>query len=356
MWGLAGGNYCNMNPIAQTWWVLYPFYGLKIEDENHGLESPMFDQFHVMSRLHLPNLAEDLKEPKWFSTANALGDGYDTLLAIRNVSGQEEIYESTKEDADFFGAVLAIATFSNVDIHYASSLFEKLTRPIAKNRLALSLASGRSSFASHMERTQLASVIFIENYLKYTRESLKDLLLSNDLGFGRILLDPNASLPGELGGRLRAATIIFDDSLRQRDYSLQVLGCLTVMETLFKRRDGYENFKERIRTALGTLFCRYQRLEDLIIARHNFVHEGKRIVNQGFTYDALLLALSCMVSYSNLAPHYYNHSHLIDSIDERTSDAQAQIDVGKEKISRIPRLKIWAVPKHIEEYVLAGGA
>ncbi len=92
-----------MNPIAQTWWVLYPFYGLKIEDESHGLESPMFDQFHVISRKHLPDLSEDLKEPKFFSTADAFGGGYDTLLAIKNVSGQEEIYESTKEDADFLG-------------------------------------------------------------------------------------------------------------------------------------------------------------------------------------------------------------------------------------------------------------
>ncbi len=254
--------------------------------------------------------------------------------------------------------MVAIATFSNVDIHYASSLFEKLTRPIAKNRLALSLVSGRSSFSSHLERTQLPSVIFIENYLPYTRKGLKDLLMSNDLCFGRILLDPNASPPGELAGRLRAATIIFDDTLRQRDFSLQVLGCLTVMETLFKRRDGYDNFKERIRTVLGTLFCHHQKLEDLINARHDFVHEGKRIVNQGLTYDALLLALACLVSYSNLALHYcpYNHEHLIDSIDRRSADILIRIEEGKEKISRIPRLKIWAVPKNIEDYLLAGGA
>ncbi len=330
-------------------WVLFPYYGLDLDMDGHGLHDPMFETLHVMPRSQLPSLISELKSPILFGP-NTLGDEFEAFLCVRTPQYDNFDVNKTRE-AELFGAIIAVAVYSTNHI-YATSLFEKLGHLNSENRLAADIVNGRSACSLWGEMVRLSSVAFHPKSLSCSRNSLKDLILSNDLGFGRKLLLKSEELPSSLSGRLRAAVLILDNAFHQRDYSIQVLMCTTVMETLFKKETDYSKFKERVSTIFGwsTLHLEF---EEVIQKRHDFVHRGIEVDDQGITYKALCLALGSIVAYSSLTPYYAtpipikntHFDYFLDCLDRasKSSTFQSYLDECFSKYSRIENLKFHIV-------------
>lgn len=339
------------------WWVLYPYYGVKLESEVHGLDKPLFPDFTVVSRARIPDLAACLKPPVLFHSADNLSADFETFLAIRTTE-REEIFDNTKDNAELFGAIIALATYST-NMCFSSSLLEKLSMTNSENRLAADILNGRSSFARWMERRGVRTVCYQPNCFSHTWDSLRALLLSPDLGFGCLLLEPSESISDSLKGRLRTAVLILDEAMRQKDYSLQVLGCMTVMECLFKKNTDYTTFTKRIPKILGTYTCFHLHFQSVLDSRHDFVHKGVKLHEQALTYSALPLALASLVAYSNLAPHYTSWELMMKAIDHLEAGKtvlQDRIAVGFDKISRIENIKHFVTRDLTEEEILAANS
>src|SRR4051794_32752805 len=49
--------------VQDTWWILYPMYGLEITDEKADLDHPMFGDCTIVSKQHFPQIADLVMAP-----------------------------------------------------------------------------------------------------------------------------------------------------------------------------------------------------------------------------------------------------------------------------------------------------
>jgi hypothetical protein len=336
----------NVENARKDWWILYPFYGLKMLDKTDGISHPMLPNHSVVSRDHISAIVKRLKHPPLFKNADFLDPECESFIAIRTTRiAEKNLFDDTKDEAKFFASIIALIAFCN-RYPFSCSLYELLAKRHSEDRLGISFDEGRTSFQRWGERAKARFVYFQPNGFQYTRKDLKKLLLNRDIGFGHLLLTKSSKVDPNLIGPLKTAILILGDALHQRDRSLRLLSCVTAMEILFKRESSYDLFKRRIPLILGKNTIHHLKFGKVIDARHDFVHKGVRVQDESLDFCAHRLAIASVIGYSYLADLFPSPKEMqkkLDLLDKGNAKEMAvlkrRIDNGFTKFSKIDIVK-----------------
>jgi hypothetical protein len=319
--------------MKKNWWSLYPFIGLEITDKRSGFDKPLFRNFHILNSNSAKSLASHIKYQnikskrvassdhisvkhieKWFEP---IGRDCDSLIAVRKwIDDDDKIMEEALDDANLFAAIVALACYSqNFNLYYYA-LRENLVKYERKIGAAFSI-EGQSMTTGHHSQISSSPSIYIQPKIwKMKRSELKKIILNPQLGFGRMLLNSDPKLK-PYRHQLQAAVLTLDNAIRQRDRSSILLGSVNAIDMLFSD-DGHSNFKrlkQRITVILNEPTVSWLKVDDVFQARHNFIHDGQRVVEPELAARARHTALMAIIMYSNLASFFKNRPTMFSYLD-----------------------------------------
>ncbi|MDC4225193.1 MAG: hypothetical protein MPW14_18140 [Candidatus Manganitrophus sp.] len=325
----------------ELWWVFYPLKGIDVTGPvNDLLNDPLFGDATIISKNHIKDIVLSLKlnEQKTpehdheksliFLMEHAGIDGeFHSFMAVcrsspprRLIKGKGDFVSSMGLDkkarlrASQLVSALALSILAKSKTWQTCGMVEQLregTRPLAMMCLkdgSFSLQGG--SFGNARTIRSRDSIIYL---------SRKTLSLLSDSYTGTLmtsLVDQNRQLGKSLHRAITESAICLSNALHSVDPANQNLGAVTAIEILIANQgDSFESIKGRILSLIGETNFNYYKGNDVLRARHLYVHKALEPSGSAIANTSLALALVCLCEYSHLAQRFKAKSEVISYLD-----------------------------------------
>jgi hypothetical protein len=259
-----------MTEIANTWWILYPFRGLDIADEQHDVINPAFGDFTVIAKKHIRQIIPLLNFTD--DTVHGEQNERDVIYMMENATFREDfdsfIAVRRKGVIDQKGRVPEIVKDARVRAYQIASLFTIIF-------LAESSTGETCGLVEQIHKQIQSTVMFDINnkgfrfqvgglYPLIIRPLTKAITLSIDelnlilhksqyIHLKSILLPQRQNLPKSLSHAITQAAIRLSDAIHSVTPSSQLLGAVTSMEILLaSQTEKYDSLTNRLSALLGT--------------------------------------------------------------------------------------------------------
>jgi hypothetical protein len=318
--------------VERTWWTLFPFRGLIITDKRHELRHPLFNDVTFLSIQHVPHVIAALKLEKEsrFDFAQTVRhveqvaerEQAKTFLAVRRrgiVTDNDEedppLFYVAKERAYEVSALLAVTFLLHNKYHGTCGLAEQVhTRP--ENLALVDIDDG--AYWVRLTGPVGISPFSAEYDLPIARAQIKKLLFGLHLKpLAEIIISKKSPLPKSLRQAVKQATLRLADALHTPNPSVQLLGAVTAMEILFGIEEGqkYDVYRQRIIALLGATAVERFEIKAIFQARHQYVHEGRDVKDEDVPYQAVRLALACLLHYTQSMATFADKRAFITYLD-----------------------------------------
>lgn len=318
------------------WWLFYPLCGLDITDATHGLRKPLFGDVTLVSKRHLPAIIglmphhEGWRESKakhdaslvshmqWMAddeSAEAFlavrrrgsgedtGDDHEPLVAAR---ARERVYEAA--------SLLAVVTLASDDRQMTCGLAEQVYRR-SERLVMLDLEGGWYRLQSSVSPYSLFPP---EENRSLSRAALKRLLSRRPFTpLTDILLAKRSSLPDGLRRSIKQAVLRLADAIHGPTSTAQLLNAVITLELLFRVNDQerYQVSTQRLVAFLGQPAAGRFEIKGIFDARHQYVHEGREVEQEHLAYQAVVLALLCVVRYATAVAGFKSKQDFVGYLD-----------------------------------------
>ena len=344
------------------WWMFYPLCGIDVTDARHGLRKPLFGDVTLVSKRHLREVIalmphhEGSQESKAKHDASLASymkqmadeESAEAFLAVRRRgSGDEEsdhhepavVYEA-RERAYEVASLLAVVTLASDDTQMACGLAEQIYRR-PEHLAMLDIEGGwyslRRSFVNP------ASLFTPEVDRSLSRAALKRLLLRRPFApLTGVLLTKDSLLPDSLRRSIKQAVLRLADAIHGPTNTAQLLGAVITLELLFRVSDQerYQVNTQRLVAFLGKPAADRFEIEEIFGARHKFVHEGREVGQEHLAYQAVVLALLCLIRYATAVASFRSKQGFVGYLDflyQAERQAEQWDDKGRKVVKRLLR-------------------
>lgn len=132
-----------------------------------------------------------------------------------------------------------------------------------------------------------------------------------------IIITRNSLLPKSFQRALQQALYRLADSIHSPVLSAQLLGAVTTLEILFTTNDGekYDAIRQRLLALLGTSAEAQYSVVQVLQARHLYVHQGREVEDTQATYQAVILALNCLLQYARACSAFNDKEDFVTYLD-----------------------------------------
>ncbi len=241
-----------------AWWVLFPFRGLDITDEQHDLFRPVFGDFTVVSKKHIQQIislinfgddpihGEENKQNTIYMLENAtFREDFHSFIAVRRRGFISIEYPMPKWVEDARARAYQIASlFTLVFLAESSSketcgLVEQLHQR-TQTTVVLDVDNGGFMFRTGgLYRTGIQP---LQNAIIMSLNELKQMLFIDQYKYlTNALLPQRSVLPKSLTRAITQAAIRLSDAIHSATPSSQLLGAVTAMEILLaSQSEKYE--------------------------------------------------------------------------------------------------------------------
>jgi hypothetical protein len=150
-----------------------------------------------------------------------------------------------------------------------------------------------------------------------SRNDLKQTILKEPFkALTSVLLPQKPSLPRSLHKAVEQSSIRLSDALHLASPSARLLGAVTSIEILISNHgDSYDLYLRRLAALLGDEAIEKYDAKSVLRARHLYVHKGEEIEGYSLPMNAIGLALSCLLRYSEIAQFSHNKTNLLEYLD-----------------------------------------
>jgi hypothetical protein len=322
-----------MTEKANTWWILYPFRGLDIADEQHDVINPAFGDFTIIAKKHirqiipLLNFTDDPVHGKQneqdviYMVENAtLREDFHSFIAVRRkgiINKEElvpEIEKNTRVRAYQIASLFTILFLAESSSGGTCGLVEQIHKQI-QSTVMLDISNKGFRF-------QIGSLypLIIRPLPKAITLSIDELNLilhkPQYIHLTSILLPQRQKLPMSVSRAIMQAAIRLSDAIHSITPSAQLLGAVTSIEILLANQtEKYETLSNRLSALLGTESLIQHDVETVLQARHLYVHQGQEVEEYKTPVKAVGLALNSLLRYAEVAPFFRDKEKLINYLD-----------------------------------------
>ena len=319
-----------MTDKSRVWWAIFPVLGININNKHSGIHRPMFGDSTLISRNHIPELVRKLRmnermAPGYDHEKDAIfilnqasqSEEFHSFIAVRRsgrISPKDRnpiILEKAKSRAIEVVSLLSIVLFSQSAIGRTCGLLEHFPRKSNSNAM-LEFKDGGFRYQMSGDR----SPIIIEDF-QVTRSYLRDVLhIAPHKYLFEVLIPQTDRISKSLRRSISQSTIMLAEALIHTDPSLQLVNSVISLEMLLSgQSEPYHILKNRIHALLNENVVRDFRVEEIINNRHLYVHQGRYVSDYHSSFEAIILAITCLLIYCEFAVQFKGKSDLLAYLD-----------------------------------------
>lgn len=327
-----------MKKNTNAWWIFFPFAGLDVIEDQNGLASPIFKDVAIVSRKNIRKIVQQLNLQQDMPSENAEFildmienpvEEFQSYIVVRRTGEmQSDEYLSkpaliAKERAEQVAALLALVFLARGTLGKTCGLVEQIHFNMQSITM-LNLENG--SFKHSFNSSSNSYLLDNFNSIKIRRENLLNILAEDDFkGLSEIILPQKSSLPKSIRNAVIQSSVRLTEAIHSPKLSTKLLGAVTAIEILLTDQPtDYKTIKNRISALLGSDLSNQYNVEIILKTRHEYVHEGKEVLNEKTPVNAVALALSCILAYLDIVKLFSVKSSLLTYLDFTTTGIKIQ--------------------------------
>lgn len=323
-----------------VWWILYPLRGFDLAEDELDLSTPLFGDATVISRRHARALAAATRINEYASPGHdheaavahilgnaTLGTPFHSFIAVkraepRRVSQQDpadrydEIERLAARRARRIAALLSLSILANHRGWLTCGLVEQ-THDTLGRTLAMVAPDVGGFYVSIGGERYSRTITDPRDLVSWSREQLQTKLHEEPVApLTAILAPQRPRIASSLEKAVVEAAIHLTGALHQVGLAAQLLGSVTALEILVSdEADSYVQLKRRLTALIGeAAFCSFEG-EDVLKARHQYVHRGVEPKAPAIALHATGLALCCLLRYAEASSVCGSRTDLLAYLD-----------------------------------------
>lgn len=329
--------------MKSNWWTFFPLKGLALTDKEGDLANPLWPDSTIISRSHVIPIVRALQLDQHGSSIKnneeaavqivnqaVCKEDYESFIAVlrKGPALRSASKESTQEmreksmghperRARQIAAAIEFAILATRKDWRTCALADQIHRKkLSRSSLRLSLEN-RSFSLEISSRSSDRTIWEHRDREVISRHGLKNKLDSSPVSsFTSILLNPKRTLASSLHDAITESAIRLSDALHVSNEADQLLGSITAVEILLSTAsESFATIQKRIKTLIGHNSNDYFQTENLLMARHKYVHQGHCPNDRALTLKATGLSLSCLLTYSSAAHKFRSKSDFLAYLD-----------------------------------------
>lgn len=315
-----------------TWWVLFPFKGLDINDPRHDLNRPIWGDATVLSKRHIGQIVPLLKINERTTIGHdherdviyllehaTFDQDFQSFIAVCRSSPEDrveinQIIEKAHQRAERVAALLAVAFLAHSKWRQTCGLVEQFHRRV-QNTAMVDIKKGNFAFVSL--NADPVSKLNEDETIPTSRKDLRAMFAQRDFrGLYTAIALQKPTLSSSLSNAIAQASIRLSNAVYSPTLSGQVLGAVTSIEILLSNQgDSYDTIAHRVTSLLGSKGSLRYDVDAILRARHLYVHKGEEVSEFEIPVRAIGLALACLLSFANLAHRFESKDTLLPFLD-----------------------------------------
>lgn len=334
--------------------------GLEITDKQHDLVRPIFGDIALVSKKHIRQVVPLLKlneraapgvDPEreiihLLESITLFKEEFHTYIAVRRTGLTSEkgfefqIIKDSRDRAFQVAALLSLVFLSISKQRKTCALIEQFQD---QTRLLTMLDLQEGGFKLHVMDSDSYTIRDQKANINTSRSNLKILLNKKVFqGLSEVLLFHTSQLPKSIQRSISQAAIRLSDAIHNTSPSAQLLGAVTSMEILLTTEEGekYDSIRQRIVSLLGSNMANHYNAKSVFHSRHLYVHKGENVESYTIPFNAIALALSCILNYIELSKNFPDKVTFVKYLDfiHKFNDISASIsEKEKQLMNRVIR-------------------
>ena len=301
--------------LRNNWWFFFPLKGIHLKNNNHNIESPIFGDATIIAKIHVEqvvsmlNLDDKADKNKHASNITYMMrhatfyENFSTFIAVKRTGelsedkNRQRIIDSAILRGREIASLLTIINLKNSNYKQTCGLVEQ-TRNKIRSLVVLNFSTGNFRFDTDGHRSFINEIDLIE----LTYDDINNLLNNEKYYYlSKAIIEYNF-LTGSIRRSISQSANRLADAIHSVELSAQVLGSVTSIEILLTEQgDSFETIKRRIIALIGMNSYSSLSVDDVLNARHIYVHRGKGIEDYDLALKSIMLGTNVIINFAELS-------------------------------------------------------